>query len=206
MSYVITKSGHEFRDVLLNISQDYRVYLEGSLLRIITASDNDEEFKNYLDECRNRDVETRRKRLNLTKQVQQQNEELIEANDKNCRLVDELEAALTQSKNSEENAQKAREQAERMKDTALKDLDILQKKTRYKLIGLIVKIALAVIVGVGVLTTILYIFALVSGHDSTIIETTWSNLFGILLTNSFSIIGTIMGVRYASKSDSEESY
>ena len=33
--------------------------------------------------------------------------------------------------------------------------------------------------------------------DTDIIGSTWSNMFGILLTNSFSIIGTIMGVKYA---------
>jgi hypothetical protein len=41
------------------------------------------------------------------------------------------------------------------------------------------------------------VFVLLFGHDSKIIESTWSNLFGILLTNSFSIIGTIMGVKHA---------
>lgn len=39
------------------------------------------------------------------------------------------------------------------------------------------------------------------GYDSKIIESTWSNLFGILLTNSFSIVGTIMGVKYATEKD-----
>jgi hypothetical protein len=53
--------------------------------------------------------------------------------------------------------------------------------------------------GVGFVTTGLYVFVLLLGHDSKIIESTWSNLFGILLTNSFSIIGTIMGVKHATK-------
>jgi hypothetical protein len=38
---------------------------------------------------------------------------------------------------------------------------------------------------------------MIFNYERTIIESTWSNLFGILLTNSFSIIGTIMGVKYA---------
>jgi hypothetical protein len=46
--------------------------------------------------------------------------------------------------------------------------------------------------------------ALFSGKDTEIIASTWSNMFGILLTNSFSIIGTIMGVKYASSSKKEE--
>ena len=38
-----------------------------------------------------------------------------------------------------------------------------------------------------------------TGKDTQIIGSTWSNMFGILLTNAFSIVGTIMGVKYANK-------
>jgi hypothetical protein len=41
--------------------------------------------------------------------------------------------------------------------------------------------------------------SLFMNKDTQIIGSTWSNMFGILLTNAFSIIGTIMGVKYASK-------
>jgi hypothetical protein len=65
---------------------------------------------------------------------------------------------------------------------------------------LIVQIALLVIVGVGIIVTGMYLFAMGTGsNETTLIGNTWSNLFGILLTNSFSIIGTIMGVKYASE-------
>ena len=64
--------------------------------------------------------------------------------------------------------------------------------------GKIIKVALYVIIGVGLLTTMLFAYTLIFDKDSVIVETTWSNLFGILLTNSFSIVGTIMGVKYAS--------
>jgi len=63
---------------------------------------------------------------------------------------------------------------------------------------LIVKIALTIIISVGVITTFIYVYILAIGGDTKIIESSWSNMFGILLTNSFSIIGTIMGVKYAS--------
>ena len=33
--------------------------------------------------------------------------------------------------------------------------------------------------------------------ETQVIGSAWSNMFGILLTNAFSIIGTIMGVKYA---------
>jgi len=58
--------------------------------------------------------------------------------------------------------------------------------------------------GVGIITTVLYAIALFNPTiDTTLLGSTWSNLFGILLTNSFSIIGTIMGVKYASSSKEE---
>ena len=86
---------------------------------------------------------------------------------------------------------------------ALNDLELEQKKTQFELIGTIVKVALWIILGVGVTTTLIYVFALMSGADTTNIFTTWSNIIGILLTNAFSIVGTIMGVKYASEKKSE---
>ena len=70
-------------------------------------------------------------------------------------------------------------------------------RTQFELIGMIVRIALYIIIGVGAITTGLFVFAMVNGYDTKIVESAWSNMFGILLTNSFSIIGTIMGVKYA---------
>jgi hypothetical protein len=71
------------------------------------------------------------------------------------------------------------------------------------LIGTIVKVALYVIVGVGIITSIMYAFAMVINKDTQIIGSTWSNMFGILLTNAFSIVGTLMGVKYASEGKKE---
>ncbi len=45
----------------------------------------------------------------------------------------------------------------------------------------------------------MYLLALMKGLDTVLLGSTWSNMFSILLTNSFSIIGTIMGVKYASE-------
>jgi len=98
-----------------------------------------------------------------------------------------------------EELEEAKKAAESLRDEALSDLEVMQKKTQFELVGIIVKLALAVIVGVGVTTSVLYMFVLYQGYDSKIIESTWSNLFGILLTNSFSIVGTIMGVKYATE-------
>ena len=80
-------------------------------------------------------------------------------------------------------------------------IDFLQKKTQFQLVNVIVRMSMFVIVGVGVTTTLLYMIALLSDSDTQMIGSTWSNIFGILLTNAFSIVGTIMGVKYASGKD-----
>ena len=67
------------------------------------------------------------------------------------------------------------------------------------MIGKIVRVALIVILSVGIISTGLYVTAMLTGKDTQIVGSTWSNMFGILLTNAFSIIGTIMGVKYASE-------
>jgi PAS domain S-box-containing protein len=90
------------------------------------------------------------------------------------------------------------------KNAALNDLDVLMKKSQSELIKTIVMVALIVIVGVGVITTILYGMAMVTGKDTQIIGSTWSNMFSVLLTNAFSIVGTIMGIKYATQDGGKE--
>jgi PAS domain S-box-containing protein len=90
------------------------------------------------------------------------------------------------------------------KNAALNDLDILMKKSQSELIKTIVVVALVVIVGVGVITTLLYWMAMVTGKDTQIIGSTWSNMFSVLLTNAFSIVGTIMGIKYATQDGGKE--
>lgn len=176
---------------LLDLAKERRVYLEGNIIKII-KTDN-EDFKKYLKEAKEKDNETRKKRLEITRQVQDQNKQLAAKAKENESLMLELKEALAQ--------------AEGARETALNDLDLMQKKTQFELIGNIVNVALWIIVGVGVMTTILYMVALYtkgSGADTTLIGNTWSNLLGILLTNSFSIIGTIMGVKYASENGNKK--
>jgi Fe2+ transport system protein B len=217
------------RDILLEIAKHKRVYVEGNFLKLIEPEEGDEEFEEYLKLCKEKDSTSRRKRLEVTKQVQKQNSELEKAQKENKRVNRQLEKALNeaidsaeQSKKSKEEAEKAKEElevalqlaeqskeeahklkaeAEHAKELAETDLSLLQKKTQTELMGNIVRVALWVIMGVGFVTTGLYVFVLLLGHDSKIIESTWSNLFGILLTNSFSIIGTIMGVKHANGGD-----
>lgn len=211
--------------VLLEL-QKRNVWLEGNILKILEA-EPESDFENYLTLAKERDRDNRRKRLDITKQIQEQNLELISQKEENERLMEEIRVALTESEESksqiecqnrelllwkEENerigeelklalstAEDAREEAELAKRAAENDLDLLQKRTQFELIGTIVKVALWVIVGVGLVTTSIYMIALFTGRDTQIIGSTWSNMFGILLTNAFSIIGTIMGVKYASE-------
>jgi len=169
---------------LIEIAFKNQIYLEGNIVKLIDP-DGDKEFGDYLNVSSENDKNNRRKRLEVTKQIQLQNKQLIEAQQENEKLMADLKIALEQTKNAKELVEQ--------------DLDILQKKTQTELIGTIVKIALWVIIGVGLITSGLYMTVLIMGGDSKIIESTWSNLFGILLTNSFSIIGTIMGVKYATE-------
>jgi hypothetical protein len=164
--------------------------------------------KVYIEECKKKDLSQRRKRLDITKQVQAQNKDLELAAKENDRVNKQLSKALDEASKSaeeailaEKEAHKLRSEAEEAKEIAQTDLSLLQKKTQTELMSNIVKVALWVIMGVGLITTGLYVFVLLFGHDSKIIESTWSNLFGILLTNSFSIIGTIMGVKHATNTD-----
>jgi len=161
-----------------------RIFLEGNILKVLETKSVD--FTDYLVVAKEKDTSNRKKRLEVTRQVQAQNKELQEKAEENERLMIDIKEALRSAENAREEA--------------LNDLSLIQKKTQFELIGNIVQIALWIICGVGVIVTAMYLYAMVSkSAETTLIGNTWSNLFGILLTNSFSIIGTIMGVKYASE-------
>lgn len=213
------------KDQLLELWKTKRIGLEGNVLKLIDA-EGDEEFIEYIKEASDKDKESRQKRLDMTKQVQSQNRDLVSWKEENERIQNELRESLVQTEDSmnqahsarleaeklKEEAEKAKNEAEVAKDMAIKakleaeqaknaaltDLDVMQKKTQFELISVIVKVALGVILGVGIISTTLYAIVLIKGVDNPIVSSTWSNLLGILLTNSFSIIGTIMGIKYAS--------
>jgi Fe2+ transport system protein B len=216
------KVDKETKQDLLELYRSRQIYLEGNILKLIDT-DGDSEFELYLQESIKKDKDGRRKRLEITKQIQSQNKELVELNKENDRVNHELKSALEEAEmsrneaiNSKEEAdvarveaerarneaEKARVEAEKAREEAINDLELEQRKSQFELIGTIVRIALMIIIGVGVTTTLIYAFALLSGADTTNIFTTWSNIIGILLTNAFSIVGTIMGVKYASEKKS----
>ena len=173
---------------LLELKKSKKVVLEGNILKLIDAADNTE-FQQYVKSAIEDNKNKQRQRLEITKQIQSQNKQLLKSHEENDKLMKQLEESLAQT--------------ETAKNEALNDLDLLQRKTQYQLIQTIVRISLLVIIGVGITTTVLYVIALTINRDTQLIGNAWSNMFGILLTNAFSIIGTIMGVKYASK-DSEE--
>ena len=190
----------EVKEALLKLAKEKKIFLEGNILKVISTK-NDKEFQDYLNTCKEKDTTSRKKRLQVTKQVQKQNKELVSKQEETDQLMMELQEALESAKKSEEEANQLREEAEKGMGKALEDLELMQKKTQFELISTIVRVALVIIVGVGILTTVMYGLALVSGTDTQIIGSTWSNMFGILLTNAFSIVGTIMGVKYATEKD-----
>jgi hypothetical protein len=192
------KADKKVRDWLLDIKTKNRLFLEGDLLKIIEADPDDTEFVDYIEEANNKDKETRKRRLDVTKQVQDHNKKLILAQEENSKITEDLKIALEAAEDEKRKAELSKLDADKAKDAALNDLDILQKKSQTALISTIVKVALYVIIGVGLTTTLMYAIALFTGADTQIIGSTWSNMFGILLTNAFSIVGTIMGVKYAS--------
>jgi len=188
------KINNFIRDWLIELHETKRVYLEGNVLKLLEAEDTDTEFTTYIKEATEKDKDARRRRLDVTRQVQEQNKELLQSQEDNKKLLEEVQSALLK-------AEQAKQEAEKSKESALQDLDVLQKRSQTELMSIIVKVALFVILGVGILTTVMYGVALISGVDTQIIGSTWSNMFGILLTNAFSIVGTIMGVKYGTNSE-----
>jgi len=115
--------------------------------------------------------------------------------------IDELSKNLQIELN---NSKLLKDSIEIEKNAALSDLDFMIKKSQSELIKVIVKCALAVIMGVGVITTALYWAAMMTGKDTQVIGSTWSNTFSVLLTNAFSIVGTIMGIKYATQDNENQ--
>lgn len=219
------------KKILMDLYVKKGIGLEGNITKLIDT-ENDEDFKKYLKECETKDSEKRKKRLEMTKKIQKQNEDLKSLNTENQQILEELQTTLKEVedskmtfevqnrelnewkqdnlrlteelKNEMVKSEQARIDAERAKENAINDLDILQKRNQTELISTIVRVALWVIMGVGVVTTGVYVLTLFLGKDTQIISAAWSNIFGILLTNAFSIVGTIMGIKYATENNNNQ--
>jgi hypothetical protein len=184
------KFNDDTKKLLIELSETKNLNLEGNILKIID-SDGDVDFQTYIIKSIEKDKDTRRKRLDITKQIQKQNTELLKWKEENERIYSELQEEVKKT-------QEAKLEAEKAKEIVENDLDILQKKSQFQLMSKIIKVSLWLIASIGILTTGMYVLAIITNTETQIIGSTWSNLLGILLTNSFSIVGTIMGVKYAS--------
>ncbi len=198
------KIDKKIRDWLLELRAKNKIFLEGNLLKVIESDPTDEEFIKYIEDASAKDKEARKRRLDVTKQIQEHNKNLISAQEEKVKINEELRIALETAEEEKKNAELSKIEADKAKDAALNDLDILQKRSETELIGTIIRVALMVIVGVGVITTLMYGIAMFVGKDTQIIGSTWSNMLGILLTNAFSIVGTIMGVKYATEKKNDD--
>jgi hypothetical protein len=219
------KLGKNSENDLIKLFESKNIGLEGNIIRLL-ESDSDS-FQDYLKRCADKDKDSRRKRLEITKKIQIQNNELSNLNEQNQKMMEDLQIKIDEIEESKltfevqnlelndwkkENlelteklqtemvkSEQARIRAEEAKHNAENDLDVLQKKTQNELISTIVRVALWVIMGVGIITTGVYVLTLFVGKDTQVISAAWSNIFGILLTNAFSIVGTIMGIKYATE-------
>jgi len=228
---MMIKIDKKTKDQLLEMYRTKRISLEGNILKVIDP-DGDVEFEAYIKESIEKDKDNRRKRLEITKQIQSKNTELVKSEKENERVNKQLKLALEKAEESNKamlvskhdaesaledaqkakidaenariEAEKARHEAEQAKNLAENDLELMQKKTQFELIGSIVKVALWVIMGVGGLVTAVYLIALFKGLNTDVIGSTWTNIVSILLTNSFSIVGTIMGVKYANQDNNKD--
>ena len=218
---------------LIDLFEQKKLGIEGNILKLIDV-EGDEKFAEYIQNSVEKDKENRKKRLEITKQIQIQNKELEGSQKSLQESLEQIQASMEEAQSAKEQAEQmrleaekakeeaelakeeaelakeeaelakeeaelAREESETAKSKVENDLDILQKRTQNELIGTIVKVALMVIVGVGIVTTGVYLLALFTDKNTEVIASTWANIVGILLTNAFSIVGTIMGVKYASE-------
>ena len=145
------KFNSETKAQLIECAKSKGVFLEGNILKLIDTS-GDKEFSEYINSSIERDTDSRRKRLEMTKQVQQQNNELTKSKLENEKINKELKQAL--------------ELAEKSKEAAVNDLDVLQKRTQNQLIESIVKVSLWIISGVGVITTVMFGITLLKGMNA----------------------------------------
>ena len=110
--------GDDAKKQLIDLASDKNIYLEGNICKLIDAN-GDLQFSTYLQQSISKDRENRKKRLQITKTIQDQNKELLEWKSNNEKLNNDLQSALSAS--------------EKAKQLAESDLDVLQKKTQKEL-------------------------------------------------------------------------
>ena len=89
----------ETRRQLIELKEQKDICLEGNILKTFKVN-NDKEFESYLEYCNTKDKDARKKRMGITKQVQEQNIRLSHLNEENQKMMDDLQNKITEIEES----------------------------------------------------------------------------------------------------------
>ena len=87
------KLNKETKKELIELLNSKNIALEGNIVKLLDT-EGDVEFEKYLKTCSEKDKDNRKKRLEITKQVQQQNRDLTNLNGENQKIMVELQETL----------------------------------------------------------------------------------------------------------------
>ncbi len=99
--------GEQGRKALLQAAKENSLYLEGNLVKIIDPG-GDDEFRAYLETSKSRDIDSRKRRLEVTKQIQAKNTELGKSEEENAKLMTDLKDALEKAETAKKLAENAK--------------------------------------------------------------------------------------------------
>ena len=99
---------------LIDLFEQKRMGIEGNILKLIDV-EGDEKFAEYIQNSVEKDKDNRKKRLEITKQIQIQNKELTESKKELEGSQKSLQESLEQIQASMEEVQSAKDQAEKMR-------------------------------------------------------------------------------------------
>jgi hypothetical protein len=169
-------------DILLEISEK-GIYLEGALLKVVIRGNtlDDSDWIEYLKVASSRDEIKSSERVELTQEALNQKSE--------------LERAHKKIKQQYELLKKEKAKVEDDVCTLEKNLKVLREKNQLKLMNNVVNICLRIIIGIGLSCSIILVVMILFGKQSDLVESTWSQSILLMLSNSFSIIATIQGVK-----------
>ena len=143
------------KKTLINLYKTKGIGLEGNITKLIDT-EQDQEFKEYLKNCQEKEIQNKNKKNRMSEKVQKQNDELSKLTEKlqlekenAIKAKNEAENARIEAENAKIEAEHARLNAENAKQNALNDLDVLQKTNQTHLMSEIVKVALFVIIEIG---------------------------------------------------------
>ena len=92
----MVKLNKETKNELIELLNSKSIALEGNIVKLFDA-EGDVEFEKYLKTCSEKDKDNRKKRLEITKQIQKKNNELETLNSENSRILGELQTTLDNS-------------------------------------------------------------------------------------------------------------